>query len=322
MKRRQFITLLGGAAAWPVAARAQQPAMPVIGYLDPRAPEATADFLRAFRQGLKETGHIDRENVAIEYYGGDNLPTLAAELVRRRVAAIVAGSILAAFAAKAATDAVPIVFFAPEDPVRLGLVASLSRPGGNLTGVNAFVGEVAAKRLELFRELVPSATRVAVLLNPADAANAAGNLGNVETAARAMGLQIEVFNAGTRREIDAVFGSFARDRADALFVSSGAFFNARRLQLTHWATYHKLPATYSSRQFAEAGGLMSYGTNVVDAYRQMGVYAGRILRGAKPTDLPVLQATKFELVINQQAARMLGLEIPATLLARADEVIE
>jgi putative tryptophan/tyrosine transport system substrate-binding protein len=327
VKRREFITLLGGAAAvWPLAAGAQQPAMPVIGYLDSRAPDAITDYLRAFCQGLKETSHIEGENVAIEFRWAENqvdrLPELAADLARRRVAVIVAGASPAVIAAKTATATIPIVFFAPEDPVRLGLVTSLSRPGGNLTGVNVFVSELAAKRLELLRELVPTATRVAILLNPADAANAASNLRDVETAARAMGLQIDVFNADTNREIDTAFAALVRERVDALFVGSSPFFHARRVQLAHWATHQRIAATYSSRPFTEAGGLMSYGAKLTDAYRQMGVYAGSILKGAKPADLPVVQSSKFELIIDAQTARILGLTVPPTLLARADEVIE
>ena len=301
--------------------------MPVIGFLHPTSPDAFADRLRAFRQGLKETGYVEGENVAIEYRWAegqiDRLPALAAELVRRQVAVIAAtGGTAAALAAKAATTTIPIVFIVAEDPVRLGLVASLARPGGNLTGVNFFNAELAAKRLELLRELVPGAARVAVLVNPANATNAETTLRDVEPAARAMGLQIQVLNASTSREIDAAFATFARERPDALFVGGDAFFTSRRVQLAHLAARHAIPAIYAAREYAEVGGLMSYGANITDACRQVGVYAGRILKGAKPADLPVVQATKFELVINAETARMLGLTVPPTLLARADEVIE
>jgi ABC-type uncharacterized transport system substrate-binding protein len=327
VKRREFITLLGGAAAWPLAARAQQPAMPVIGFLDPRSADAMTERLRGFRRGLKDTGYVEGENVSIEYRWAENqmdrLPALAAELVRRQVAVIVSsGSVAAASAAKAATVMIPIVFLVPEDPVKLGLVASLARPGGNLTGINFFLGELTAKRLELLRELVPGAAHVAVLVNPANAANTETTLRDVEPAARTMGLQIQVLNASTSREIDAAFATIARERPDALFVGNDAFFNARRVQLVLLAGRHGLPAIYWDREFAEAGGLMTYGSNIVDVYRQVGDYAGRILKGAKPADLPVVQSSKFELVINAQTARMLGLTVPPTLLAAADEVIE
>jgi ABC-type uncharacterized transport system substrate-binding protein len=327
VKRRQFITLLGGAAAsWPLAARAQQPTMPVIGFLSGLSPDGMTERLRAFRQGLKETGFVDGENVATEYRWAegqfDRLPALAAELVRRQVAVIYAtGGASSAFAAKAATTTIPIVFLAPEDPARLGLVASLARPGGNLTGINIFTVELVAKRLELLRELVPTANRVAVLVNPADATNRT-TARDVAAAARAMGMQIQILNASTSREIDAAFATFARERADALFVGTDAVFTSRRVQLANLAAHHSIPMTSSTREIAEAGGLMSYGSNIVDAYRQAGVYTGRILKGAKPADLPVVQASKFELVINHQTARMLGLEVPPMLLARADEVIE
>jgi putative tryptophan/tyrosine transport system substrate-binding protein len=329
MKRREFITLLGGTAvaAWPLAASAQQPAMPVIGFLNPTSPDTNADRLRGFRQGLKDTGYVEGENVAILYHWAENqndrLPELATELVRRRVAVIATtGGPAAAFAAKAATPTIPIVFIVAEDPVRLGLAATLARPGGNLTGINIFSVELAAKRLELLRELVPGAARVAVLVNPADAMNAETTLRDVEAAARAIGLQIQVLNAGTSREIDAAFATFVRERPDALFVGNDAFFTSRRVQLANLAARHMVPITSGTREIAEAGGLMSYGSSLTDAYRQVGVYTGRILKGAKPADLPVVQASKFELVINHVTARMLGLAVPPTLLSTADEVIE
>jgi putative tryptophan/tyrosine transport system substrate-binding protein len=325
MQRRDFITLLGGAAAvWPLAASAQQ-AMPVIGLLHAQSPNTLADRLRAFRQGLKETGYVEGENVAVEYRWAENkndrLPEMAADLVRRQVAVITAVGPAPVFAAKAATKTIPIVFGVPGDPVRLGLVASLARPDGNATGINFFVGELTAKRLDLLRELVPGAVRVTVLVNPEEPITTAV-LADVEVAARVMGLQIQIVYASTTREINAVFESFARERSDALFVGPDPFFVSRRMQLTHLASRHAVPTAYPVRDFAEAGGLMSYGSNVVDAYRQVGVYAGRILKGAKPADLPVVQASKFELVINAQAATMLGLTVPPSLLARADEVIE
>jgi putative ABC transport system substrate-binding protein len=325
MKRRQFITLLGGVAAWPLAARAQQPAMPIIGLLDSRSPDGMTDRLRAFREGLKDSGYVERENVAIEYRWAENqldrLPELAAELVRRQVAVIAATSTNPAFAAKAATTTTPIVFVAGEDPVRLGLVASLARPGGNLTGINILSGELTAKRLNLLREMVPGAARIAVLVNPANVMTE-NALRDVAAAARVMGLQIQVLNASTSGEIDAAFATFVRERPDAVFVGLDVFFISRRAQLVNLASRHALPATYHLREFAEAGGLMSYGTNIVDTFRQAGVYAGRILKGAKPADLPVVQSTKFELVINAWTARMLGLAVPPTLLSTADEVIE
>ena len=327
MRRREFITLLGGAATWPLAARGQQSAMPVIGFLNLASPDTIADRVRAFRQGLKETGYVEGENVAVAYrFAGnqnDRLPEMAAELVRQQVAVIAAtGGIAAVLAAKAATTTIPIAFMAAEDPVRLGLVASLARPGGNATGINFFSNELVAKRLELLRELVPAATRVSVLVNPATAANAETTLRDVEPAARTMGLQIQVLNASTSREINAAFATFGRERPDALFVGGDAFFNTRRVHLVNLASRHAIPAAYAERVFPEIGGLMSYGTDIVDAYRQVGSYAGRILKGAKPADLPVMQATKFELVINVESARMVGLTVPSSLLAIADEVIE
>jgi ABC-type uncharacterized transport system substrate-binding protein len=326
MRRRAFITLIGGAAAWPLAARAQQPAMPVIGFLNPTSPDAAADRLRGFRQGLKDTGYVEGETVAIEYRWGegqfDRLPALATELARRRVAVIAVIGNAAAMAANAATKTIPIVFLATEDPVKLGLVTSLARPSGNATGTNFYTGELTAKRLELLRELVPMATRVAVLVNPANVATTETTLRDVAAPARALGLQIQVFNAGTSSEINAAFAMFAREPPDALFVGLDPFLNSRRVQLVNLASRHALPATFSNRDNAEAGGLMSYGANIADAYRQVGVYAGRILKGARPADLPVVQASKFELVINAETARMLGLTVPPTLLSIADEVIE
>jgi putative tryptophan/tyrosine transport system substrate-binding protein len=325
--RREFITLLGGAAvAWPLTAHAQQVAMPVIGLLDPRSPEAMADRLRAFRLGLKDVGYVEGDNVTIIYRfaedQNDRLPELAAELVRRQVTVIAASATTAAPAAKAATTTIPIAFIAAQDPVRLGLVASLARPGGNLTGINFFSGELTAKRLDLLHDLLPRAVRVAVLVNPADAANTASILRDVEAAARAIGLQVQVLNASTSREINAAFENVGRDRPDALFVGPDTFLTARRIQVVQLAAFHRLPAVYPVRDFVEVGGLMTYGTNVMEAFRQLGIYAGRILKGAKPADLPVVQSSKFELVINAETARMLGLAVPPTLLAHADEVIE
>jgi putative tryptophan/tyrosine transport system substrate-binding protein len=327
VKRREFITLFGGAAAaWPLTARAQQGATPVIGFLHPTSLESFAENLRGFRQGLKETGYVEGENVAFEFRWADGqldrLPDLAADLVRRRVAVIATASPPAAFAAKEASATIPIVFGMAQDPVQLGLVASLARPGGNLTGINFLLTELAAKRLELLREMVPAAKRLAVLVNPAQALNTESTLQEVRAGAQAMGLQIRVLSVGTNREIDAAFADLEHERPDALFIGSGTLFTGRRVQLTQWAAHHRMPASYAGREYVEAGGLMSYGSNLSDAHRQIGVYAGRILKGAKPADLPVVQSSKFELIINAQTARILGLEVPPTLLARADEVIE
>jgi ABC-type uncharacterized transport system substrate-binding protein len=327
MKRREFIAVLGGVvAAWPLAARAQQSAMPVIGYLDPRSPDAIPERLRAFRQGLKETGYIVGENVAIEYRWAENqldrLPMLAADLVRRQVAVITPAGTPSIFAAKAATSTIPIVFMTGDDPVSIGLVTSLARPGGNLTGIGFLTTALAAKRLEFLRELLPKAARVAVLVNSASGTQTEVTLREVEVAARTMGMQNQIFNANTSREIGAAFESMERGRPDALFVGPDPFFTARRVQLAHLATRHAIPAIYVAREFAEAGGLMSYGANIADAWHEAGVYTGRILKGTKPADLPVVQASKFELVINTETARILGLTVPPTLLARADEVIE
>jgi putative tryptophan/tyrosine transport system substrate-binding protein len=325
LRRREFITLLGGAAvAWPVTARAQQPAMPVIGFLGGATREGYD--LRGFHQGLKDAGYVEGDTVAVMYRLAENrperLPELAADLVRRQVAVIATAGHDAALAAKATTSIIPILFIAGLDPVGLGLVASLARPGGNATGVNFLFTEVVTKRLELLRELVPAAARIAVLVNPANAATTTATLRDVEAAARTMGLQVSVLKAETGREIDAALATFSRERPDALFVSAGPFFTDRRVQLAQLAARHMVPATYSLRQFAEVGGLMSYGASLTDAMRQVGSYAGRILKGAKPAELPVVQSAKLELIINAQTARMLGLTVPASLLAIADEVIE
>jgi ABC-type uncharacterized transport system substrate-binding protein len=327
MRRREFIILLSCAAAgWPLAARAQQPAMRVIGYLDSQTPGTYVDvLLHGFRRGLKETGYVEGDNVTIEYRWAENqfdrLPELADDLVRRGVAVIVTAAPSAALAAKAATTTIPIVFGLGDDPVKIGLVASLARPGGNLTGINFLSRELAAKRLALLHEMVPSAIRVAVLVDPAFPLTE-GVVQDIVTAAPTMGLQIQVLNVSTSHEINTAFATFVREPPDALFVGLGPFLSNRRVQLVHLATRHAIPAVYASRQYTEVGGLMNYGPNIVDAYRQMGVYTGRILKGAKPADLPVVQATTFELVINAETARLLGLAVPPALLARADEVIE
>jgi putative tryptophan/tyrosine transport system substrate-binding protein len=328
MKRRDFITLLGGAAAaWPLSARGQQPAMPVIGLLDQRSPDELVDRLRGFRQGLRDSGFVEGQNVAIDYRWAENkmdrLPELAADLVRRQVAVIAATSGFSpALAAKTATTTIPIVFIIAQDPVRLGLVASLARPGGNMTGISFLSGEVTAKRLEVLRELVPAATRVAVLVDPANATYAEITVRETGAAARSIGLQIQVLKASTIGEINAAFATLVREKPDALFVGGDPFFNSRRTQLVHLATRHAVPASYSARDFVDAGGLMSYGANIADAWRQAGSYAGRFLKGEKPADLPIVQSSKFELVINAQTATMLGLTVPPQLLAIADQVIE
>jgi len=300
--------------------------MPIVGFLNPASLDANADRLRAFHRGLKDAGYVEGENVTILYRWAENsidrLPELAGDLVRRQVAVIAMPQALASvLAAKAATTTIPIVFANGDDPVKHGLVASLARPGGNVTGISFLAVELAAKRLELLRELVPTATRVAVLVNPTNP-NAETTLRGVEEAARALGLQIHVLNASTSREIVAAFAILARERCDALFVGGDAFFNSRRVQLTHLATRHAVPATYAAREIVEVGGLMSYGSNIADAWRQVGVYTGRILKGAKPADMPVVQSTKFELVINAETARLLGVTVPRQLLSSADEVIE
>jgi ABC-type uncharacterized transport system substrate-binding protein len=331
MRRREFISLLSGAAAaptllWPRTARAQQAPMPVVGYLNAGTLSSYSDSLRSFRQALKDSGYVEGETVAIDYRFAENhadrLPELAAELVRRRVNLIVASSAPGAVAAAQATATIPTVFIVPEDPVRLGLVTSLARPGGNATGINFFAAELAAKRLELLRALVPGAKRVAALMNPAEPTIFAANRRDVEAAASAMELQLRLINASTIPEIDAAFAALASERPDALFISSGPFFGNRSVQVAHLASRHAIPAISARREYAEVGGLMSYGTSLTEAHRQAGFYAGRILKGAKPADLPVVQSTKFELVINASTARMLGLTVPTSLLATADEVIE
>jgi putative ABC transport system substrate-binding protein len=326
MRRREFIGLVGGATIWPIVARAQQLAMPVIGFLNIASPDTFVDRLRGFRQGLREAGFVETENVTIIYRWAENeggrLPQLAAELVRRKVTVIVAtGGAAPALAAKATGTTIPIVFGVPNDPVNLGLVASLAQPGGNLTGINFFSNELVAKRLNVLRELLPGAVRLAVLFNPtgADAESIARDL---EAARRAMGLEIHILNASTKIEIDAAFAALATDRPDALFVAPDPLFFGRRVQLALLAARHGLPTTFSVRDNVEAGGLMSYGSDITDAYRQVGVYAGRIIKGEKPADLPVVQSSKFELVINLQTAKILGLTVPPMLLARADAVIE
>ena len=327
MKRREFIALLSGGVAWPLGAHAQRPAMPVIGYLS-AAGSPGGHLMTALRQGLAEAGYVEGRNVAIEFRSAegqyDRLPAMADELVRRPVAVIIASPTPAALAAKAATATIPIVFGATDDPVKLGLVPSLARPGGNATGVNIYHAELglSAKRLGLLREVVPKATRIAALVNPANAASAAAVTRDVAAAASAIGLQIEIVHANDSREIEAAFATLVRNRTDALLVGTDPFFFSRRLQLATLATRHAIPAVYNVREYSEAGGLMSYGTSLIEMFRQLGVYAGRILMGAKPADLPVVQATKFELVINLPTAKALGLTVPPALLARADEVIE
>jgi putative tryptophan/tyrosine transport system substrate-binding protein len=325
MKRRDFIKLIGGAATvWPLAARAQQP-MPVLGYLGAGSPAPSASVLGIFRQGLAEAGYVESSNVAIEYRFAegryDRLPVLAEELVRRQVAIIFANPSPAALAAKAATATIPIVFTAAEDPVRLGLVTNLARPSGNATGVTFQFAELGPKQMGLLRELVPGAARIGLLVNPSNM-NAADVTKNLTAAGVAMGVQVEAVQASNILEIDAAFASLVRKRVDALVVGPDSFFFSRRLQLATLATRHIIPAIYNIREFAEAGGLMSYGTSLVEAYRQAGIYAGRVLKGAKPADLPIVQSSKFEFVINLSTARALGLEVPPTLLARVDEVVE
>jgi putative ABC transport system substrate-binding protein len=326
VKRRKFITLVGGAAAWPLAALAQQQPMPVVGILSPSAPGSGQYLLDAFHRGLGESGYVDGQNVSIDHRLAagrfDRFPEMAADLVQHRVSVIAAFGSGAAVAAKAATQTLPILFAVTENPVGLGLVASLSRPGGNATGLNFFTTEVNAKRLGLLRDLVPAVTRVALLMNPTNALNTSATLKEVEPVAHTLGVEIRVFNASTSLEIDAAFAAFVAWRPDALFVAPDGFFTSRRVQLAALAARHALPASYSVRDHVEVGGLTSYGASLTDAYRQLGTFTGRILKGAKPGELPVVQSTKFELVINAQIARMLGLTIPPGVLAIADDVIE
>jgi ABC-type uncharacterized transport system substrate-binding protein len=323
MNRRALITLLGGAAAWPLVARAQQPAMPVIGWLG--ATEGNDRLLTAFRKGLAEANYVEGRNVAIEYRWAegryDRMPAMAAELVRRPVAMIIASPTPTALVAKAATATVPVVFGVTDDPVKLGLVTSLARPEGNATGVYFFLSDLAVKQLGLLRELVPAAKRIGLLVNP-DNANAEAVTREMAAAASAIGVQIELMRASDIPAIHTAVATLARDKVDALVVGADAFFFSRRVQLVTLTTRHAIPTVFTVREFSEAGGLMSYGTSLTEAFRQMGVYGGRILKGAKPSDLPVVQSTKFDFVINLSTAKALGLDVPPTLLARADEVIE
>jgi putative tryptophan/tyrosine transport system substrate-binding protein len=326
MKRREFITLIGGAATWPVAARAQQPT-PIVGLINGRSAQDAVRNVAAFRKGLDETGYVEGQNVMVEYHWlqgqFDRLPAVMADLVRRRVDVIATPAFRAAAqTAKAATSTIPIVFAVGDDPVKLGLVASLARPGGNATGVNSFNTEVVTKRFGLLHDLLPKAVRIVVLVNPANAPIAEATLREVPEAARALGLQIRVLNASTSREIEAAFASLGRDPADALYVPGEGFFISRRVQFATLATRYGIPAIYSTREFPEVGGLMSYGTDGLDTWHQVGIYTSRILKGAKPADLPVLQSSKFEFVINLQTARALGIEVPNSIQLLADEVIE
>jgi putative ABC transport system substrate-binding protein len=326
MRRREFLTLLGGAAAaWPLAARAQQ-AMPVVGFLSGGSPDLFANLVRAFRQGLKETGYTEGQNVAIEYrWGGaenDKLPTLAVDLVRLRVSVIAATTTPAALAAKAATTAIPVVFFVAGDPMELGLVASVNRPGGNLTGMTTLSLEVGPKRLELLHQMVPTATNVGLLVNPTSRSLAEAQTRDLRTAARSFGLQIHVLNASSDGDFDNVFASLARLQISGLVISADSFLYSRREQLGALAARYAMPAIYPFREHTEAGGLMSYGGNLSDSFRLTGTYAGRVLKGEKPADLPVQQATKIELVINLRTAKALGLTVPPGLLVAADEVLE
>ena len=327
MRRREFITLLSGAAAWPFTAHAQQRSLPVIGFIDSRSIETMGNRLRGFRRGLEEGGYTEERTVAVEYRWGENqmdrLPDLAADVVHRHVDVIVAsGGISGAFAAKTATTTIPIVFLAAQDPVKLGLVSSLARPAANLTGINFFNTELAAKQFELLREILAKPTRIAVLVDPADQTNTPPIVRDVDAAARANAIQIKIFKASNSLEINAEFETIAQEHFDGVFVEQSPFLNSRRVQLVQLAARHGIPAVYSGREFPEVGGLISYGSDIAEAYRQVGVYCARILKSAKPAELPIVQSTKLELVINAETARMLKLPLSPQLLARADEVIE
>ena len=327
MRRRNFIAALGGAVAWPVVAGGQQPAMPIVGFVNGGSPEGMARYAAAFRSALNEAGYVEGQNVTVEYHWldghYDRVPALIADIVRHRVAVIAApGATRAAVAAKAATATIPIVFGGGDDPVKLGLVTSLAQPGGNVTGTNFFFAEVAAKRLGLLHELVPQAFRIAVLINPDNGSVAETTLREVSEASRVIGLQIQVLNASTSRDIESVFAALVRDRADALFIAADPFFTSRRGQLAILAARDRIPTSCANREMVESGMLMSYGSNLADMFRQVGVYTGSILKGAKPAEMPVLQSTKFEFVINLQTAKALGVTVPPSLLVSADEVIE
>jgi putative tryptophan/tyrosine transport system substrate-binding protein len=328
MRRRDFIKVIAGSAlTWPLSARAQQPSIPEIAFLSGRSADTSVRVATAFRKGLNETGYVEGQNVTVEYHWlegrYERLPALMADLVRRQVAVIaIPGSAPAALAAKAATATIPIIFGVPEDPVRLGLVANLARPGGNATGINFFVNEVVAKRLRLLHDMVPRAVRVAVLLNPSNVSSTEATLHITQEVAHAIGLQIQIVNAATIGAVDEAFASFARERPDALFVAADGFFASRAVQFATLTARDKIPAAYSERDTVAVGGLMSYGGDIADMYRQVGLYTGSILKGAKPADLPVLQSTKFEFVINLQTARALGIDVPSGLLSIADDVIE
>ena len=326
MRRREFIAGLAGLAAWPIGVRAQQPSMPVVGYLYAGSPGPAAPLIAVFRQALAESGYVEGQNVRVEYRWAeghyDRLPELAKDLAGRQVAVIVTPpSTAAALAAKDATRTIPIVFSVTDDPVKLGLVSSLGRPGGNATGVNFFVAELGAKRLGLLHELLPDATRVGLLVNPNNA-NTEFVTMDVKGAASAIGIRIEAVHARDSREIEGAFATFVRNKLDALLVGPDSVFQNRRIQLATLAARHAIPAVFAVREFADAGGLMSYGTSLSEVYTHLGLYTGRVLKGIKVADLPVVQSTKFELIINLPTARALGLEIPSSLLARADEVIE